>query len=102
MAKNMLFEHLKSGLRNANGAPPSNSCVALGFTKVQVLTMNFRKPRLIWYKTFYDQGDSTKIKKSNWTKINSENFKKGNPISNLQYYIPMNDTMIAESNQPLE
>jgi hypothetical protein len=78
----------------------------MGFTKAQVAKMDFKKPRLIWYdamtRTFYDQGDSTKIKKSEWKKIGPSTFKKDNPLTNLHYYIPINDTIIAESNKPLE
>lgn len=103
---NQLFTHLKNGLKNANSAPPSLSTLALGFTKMQMLKMDLKKPRLIWYdvetKTFYDQGDSTKIKKKDWSKVNQSNFKKNAPLTNLQYYIPINDNMIEESNKPLD
>lgn len=103
---NQLFNNLKSGLRRANSAPPQYSTLALGFTKIQMAKMDLKKPRLIWYdattKTFYDQGDSTKIKKSDWTKVNQMTFKKNNPIPNLQYYIPINNALIQESDKPLD
>ena len=102
---NNLFNQLKSGLRNAKSAPPQFSTLAMGFTKTQMLTMDVKKPRLVWYdalsKTFYDQGDSTKIKKSDYTKINSTNYKKDKPLQ-MQYYIPINNDIIAESNKPLD
>jgi hypothetical protein len=105
MAKNQLFNYLKSGLHKANSEPPRTNTLVMGFTKAQVAKMDFKKPRLIWYdaftKTFYDQGDSTKIKKSEWKNINAANFKKNAPITNLHYYIPINDTIMAESNKPL-
>ena len=105
MAKNQLFNHLKDGLKNANSAPPQFSTLVMGFTKEQMLRMDLKKPRLVWYdaitKKFYDQGDSTKIKKSDYSKINSSNFKKTDPIS-LQYYIPMTTTIIQESDKPLD
>lgn len=98
MAKNQLFEHLKNGLRKANSAPPQHSCLVMGFTKIQMLKMDLKKPRLVWYdalsKTFYDQGDSTKIKKEDWAKINMMNFNHDKPLTDLQYYIPItSDTM---------
>ena len=102
----MLFDQLKGNLKNANSTPPAMSCVALGFTQAQMLTMKLNKPRLIWYdaltKTFYDQGDSTKIKKANWLKVNANNFNKDVPMNNLKYYIPINGMMVEESNKPLE
>lgn len=105
MAKNQLFNHLMSGLKKANSEPPKVSTLVMGFTKEQMLIMDVKKPRLVWYdaetKTFYDQGDSTKISKSKYPKINSTNFKKNKPI-NLQYYIPINNTIIQESNKPLD
>jgi hypothetical protein len=106
MAKNQLFNHLQNGLHKANSEPPRISTLVMGFTKSQVAKMDFKKPRLIWYdaftKTFYDQGDSTKIKKSEWKKITATSFKKDAPIANLHYYIPINDTIMKESNQPLK
>ena len=67
--------------------------------------MDLKKPRLIWYdaasQTYYDQGDSTKIKKSQYSKINSSNFKKDRPIKDLEYYIPINQEIINESDKPL-
>jgi hypothetical protein len=103
---NNLFNSLKNGLRKANSAPPTCSTLALGFTKMQMAKMDLKKPRLIWYdaltKTFYDQGDSTKIKKSDWTKVNHLTFKKDAPLNNLQYYIPINNDLIQESNKPLD
>ena len=103
---NQLFNQLMGGLRNARSAAPEHDTLAMGFTKTQMLTMNVKKPRLIWYdaatQTFYDQGDSTKIKKSEYTKINSMNFKKSRPMNDLQYYIPINNTVIEESNKPLD
>lgn len=103
---NQLFNQLMGGLRNARSAQPEIDTLAMGFTKTQMLTMNVKKPRLIWYdastKTFYDQGDSTKIKKSDYTKINATNFKKTHPMSDLQYYIPINNAVIEESNKPLD
>lgn len=102
---NQLFNQLKNGLKNANSAPPQCSTLAMGFTKTQAMMFDFKKPRLIWYdaltKAFYDQGDSTKIKKSEYTKINQQNFKKDKPIT-VQYYIPINDTVIRESDKPLD
>lgn len=101
-----IFNQLKNGLRNAKSAPPQMSTLAMGFTTMQMAKMDLKKPRLIWYdastKTFYDQGDSTKIKKSEWQKINQFNFKKDRPVTNLQYYIPINNALINESNQPLD
>jgi hypothetical protein len=103
---NQLFQHLKSGLHRADSNAPYTSTLALGFTKIQMMKMDLKKPRLIWYdvstKTFYDQGDSTKIKKSDWTKVNQFTFKKDKPITNLQYYIPINNDLIAESDKPLD
>lgn len=102
---NSLFNQLKNGLKKANSAPPQFSTVVMGFTKEQMLRMDLKKPRLVWYdsvtKKFYDQGDSTKIKKSEYSKINSMNFKKDKPIA-LEYYIPINNTIITESNKPLD
>ena len=100
MAKNNpLFTHLKNGLKNARSTPPQFSTLAMGFTKAQMAKMDLKKPRLIWYdagtKTFYDQGDSTKIKKSEYSKINMMNFKKNNPITDLQYYIPITTETIS-------
>jgi hypothetical protein len=102
---NNLFNQLKNGLKKANASPPQFSTVVMGFTKEQMFRMDLKKPRLVWYdaisKTFYDQGDSTKIKKSDYSKINSTNFKKDKPIV-LEYYIPINNAIITESNKPLD
>ena len=77
---NNLFSQLMGNLKKANSNPPAFDTIALGFTKAQMLKMDMKKPRLIWYdaktKSFYDQGDSTKIKKKDWTKINATNYKK--------------------------
>lgn len=103
---NNLFSMLMNGLRNAKNAPPDHSLLAIGFTKQQMLTKNLKKPRLIWYdkssNTYYDQGDSTKIPKSKWNNINATNFKKDKPMNNLDYYIIMNQTTVAESDKPLK
>lgn len=103
---NNLFNMLSSNLKNANSQPPMFNTIALGFTKTQVFTANFKKPRLIFYhagtKTFYDQGDSTKIKKNKWSQINESNYKSDKPIKDLQYYIPISTAMIAESDKPLD
>ena len=90
---NKLFNSLKNGLHRANSEPPKFSALVMGFTKAQMLKMDLKRPRLIWYdaitKKFYDQGDSTKIKKDDWSKFNSMNFKKDMPLNDLQYYIPI-------------
>lgn len=100
---NQLFNQLKNGLRKADGAHPEHSTVAIGFTKFQMVKMDLKKPRLVFYDkktdTFYDQGDSTKIKKSEWCKINESNFKKNVPMKNLQYYCILNEETVAESNK---
>ena len=97
------FNQLKSGLRNADRDTPNGSLLALGFTKAQVAKMSLKKPRLIWYdaetKTYYDQGDSTKIKKDDWTKTNQSTFKKDAPMKNLMYYIPINNSLVSESDK---
>jgi hypothetical protein len=97
------FNQLKSGLKNAERDTPKVSLLALGFTKAQMAKMSLKKPRLIWYdaatKTYYDQGDSTKIKKSDWTKTNQLTFKKNNPMNDLVYYIPINNSLVSDSNQ---
>jgi hypothetical protein len=58
---------------------------------------------LIWFdattQTFYDQGDSTKIKKSDWTKINSDNFDKKKPMKDLKYYIPIDSGLVQEASK---
>jgi len=106
MAKNQLFDYLKNGLHNANSAPPETSTLAMGFTKFQMIKMDLKKPRLIWYdaekKQFFDQGDSTKIKKSEWKKISQDNYKKDKPLTNLQYYIPISDSMMLVAEQPVK
>lgn len=103
---NNLFSQLMGNLKKANSNPPAFDTIALGFTKAQMLKMDMKKPRLIWYdaatKSFYDQGDSTKIKKKDWTKINATNYKKDKKMSDLQYYIPINQAMVDESNKPLD
>jgi hypothetical protein len=100
---NQLFNQLKNGLRKADGPRPEKSTVAIGFTKFQMLKMDLKKPRLVFYDaqtdTFYDQGDSTKIKKTEWCKINQSNFKKNVPMKNLQYYCILNESVVAESNK---
>jgi hypothetical protein len=102
---NQLFNHLKSGLKKANSAPPQYSTLVMGFTKEQMFKMDLKRPRLVWYdavsKRFYDQGDSTKIKKSDYSKINALNFNSDKPIV-LEYYIPINNTIINESSRPLD
>lgn len=101
MSQKNLFNTLTSRLRNANSQPPKFDCVALGFTNKQIMTMSLKKPHLIFYhaatNTFHDQGDSTKIKKSNWTKVNSENYKN-KPMNDLKYYIPIDDGVMSEAN----
>ena len=102
---NNLFSQLMGNLKKANSNPPAFDTIALGFTKAQMLKMDMKKPRLIWYdaktKAFYDQGDSTKIKKKDWTKINATNYKKDKCLTDLQYYIPISQAMVDESNKPL-
>lgn len=106
MGKNNLLAMLSSGLRDAERQIPECDTLAMGFTKIQMLKMDLKKPRLIWFdsasKIFYDQGDSTKISKSQYSKITAKNFKKDRPINNLKYYIPINNTIIAESDKPLD
>ena len=101
MAQIDFFNQLKGRLKNARSQPPVISTAALGFTGEQMMKMNLKRPRLIWYdamsKKFYDQGDSTKIKKSDWMKINSTNFKKDKPIDDLRYYIPIDAPLMQES-----
>lgn len=101
---NNLFNMLASGLRKA-AVKPATDTLAMGFTRQQIFTGQMKKPRLIWYdaasQTYYDQGDSTKIKKSQYSKINSSNFKKDRPIKDLEYYIPINQEIINESDKPL-
>lgn len=101
MAKNNLFEHLKSNLRNADRDIPNMSTLALGFTKKQIAKLDMKHPRLIWYdmftRKFYDQGDSTKKSKSDWHKINSTNFDKSKPLTDLSYYIPINNQIMTEA-----
>lgn len=102
---NQLFNMLANGLRKA-AVKPAQDTLAMGFTRQQIFTGKMKKPRLIWYdaatQTYYDQGDSTKINKSQYSKINSSNFKKDKPIKDLEYYIPINQTIINESNKPLD
>lgn len=101
---NNLFNMLASGLRKAS-VKPAHDTLAMGFTTQQIFTGRMKKPRLIWYdaktQTYYDQGDSTKIKKSQYSKINATNFKKDKPINDLGYYIPINQEIINESDKPL-
>ena len=103
---NNLFSQLMGNLKRANSQPPAYDTIVLGFTKAQMLRMDMKKPRLFWYdsasKQFYDQGDSTKIKKNKWTSINATNFKKDKVLTDLQYYIPINQAMVDESNKPLD
>ena len=105
MAQIDFFNKLKGKLRNAKSQAPMMSTAALGFTDSQIWTMQLKKPRLIWFhaptQTFYDQGDSTKIKKSEWTKINDSNFKKDKPMKDLKYYIPIDGEIVKESNKHL-
>ena len=97
------FNQLKSGLRRADRETPNTSLLALGFTKSQMAKMSLKKPRLIWFdfdtKTYYDQGDSTKIKKSDWTKTNHLTFKKTSPMKDLAYYIPIDNSLVNDSDQ---
>lgn len=95
---------LANGLRKA-AVKPNSDTLAMGFTRQQIFTGQMKKPRLIWFdaasQTYYDQGDSTKIKKSQYSKINASNFKKDRPIKDLEYYIPINQEIINESDKPL-
>lgn len=97
------FNTLKGRLKHAEREVPAIGTLALGFTKSQMMKMSLKKPRLVWYdaatKTFYDQGDSTKIKKSDWTKVDQFTFKKNAPMKDLQYYIPINSAIVSDSNQ---
>ena len=97
------FNQLKGNLKKADRDTPKTSMLALGFTKAQMAKMSLKKPRLIWYdavtKMYYDQGDSTKIKKSDWTKTNQMNFKKDKPMSDLSYYIPIDNSTESASDQ---
>lgn len=99
-----LFNNLKSNLRNASQTPPA-SCVVLGFTQAQMLTMQLKNPMVLWYdkatNTYYNQGSARKIPKSKWMKINAENCNRNKPVKDLKYYILMNNQMIAESDKPL-
>ena len=101
---NNLFNMLANGLRKA-AVKPNSDTLAMGFTRQQIFTGQMKKPRLIWFdaasQTYYDQGDSTKIKKSQYSKINASNFKKDRPIKDLEYYIPINQEIINESDKPL-
>ncbi len=96
---------LASGLRDATKQVPTESCVCMGFTDIQVKRWQFKNPWLLWYNkednTFYNQGISNSINKGNYMKINKDNFKKI-PLNNVKYYIPINQNIISESNQPLE
>ena len=102
MSQNTLFQQLRNGVRKAN-VLPTQSTLAMGFSTQQMLTGNLKKPRLLWFdivtKKFYDQGDSTKIKKEDWYKVNQDNFKK-KEMKDLSYYIPINSQIIDESNKP--
>lgn len=97
------FNTLKGRLKHADRDVPKTSLLALGYTNAQMIKMSLKKPRLVWFdaasKTFYDQGDSTKIKKSDWTKTNQLTFKKDAPMKDLKYYIPINNELVADSNQ---
>lgn len=103
--KNNLFNMLKNGLRDAEKDKPNEDLLAMGFTNIQMKKMDLKRPRLIWYDSetekYYDQGDSTFIKKSDYTKINKNTFKKDRPMDNLKYYVIINQRVVDESNKPL-
>lgn len=116
---NNLMSMVKNGLTDADKQMPEKDILAMGFTKDQVKHMNpvalamlmMKKgsglnPKLIWFDAatgkFYNQGDAAKINKSEYSKINAQNFKKDKPINNLKYYVPINNAMIEESNKPLD
>ena len=91
LLQNPMVKRLLDNLRNAKDDKPSQDTIALGYTKIQMRTLNLKKPRLIWFDAesgiFYDQGDSTAIKKADWYKVNKDNFKKTTPMKNLEYYV---------------
>ena len=116
---NNLMSMIKKGLADADKQHPNTDALVMGFTKDQVRNMNPMalamlmrkkgsglKPKLIWFDaasdTFYDQGDATKINKSEYDKINATNFKKDTPLTKLKYYVPINRAILNESDKPLD
>lgn len=106
MAKNKLtslplFNMLANGLRDISNSYPEDDCLAIGFTDKQMLKMDLKHPRLIWYdaksKTFFDQGDSTLIRQKEWYKINANNYNKNRPMSTLKKYVILNNKTLKEA-----
>lgn len=107
MAKNKLtsmplFNMLAKGLRDVKkDALPEKDILAMGFTDKQMARMDLKHPRLIWYdaktKTFYDQGDSTLIKRKDWYKINEKTFNNNRPMSTLQKYVILSKDTLKEA-----
>ena len=83
---------------------PKQSFVCMGFTDQQIKFLKVKHPKLIWYdaekQMFFDQGDSTKIRKTEYLKINKSNYNASNPMKNLAYYIMIDGQTIEESNHP--
>lgn len=101
---NQLFEKLKNGLHNAKSEPPKTDTLAMGFTKLQIVKMDMKHPRLIWYdaekNVFYDQGDSTTYDKKKLEAINSKTCKRNKPMKDLAYYVPVNTNMVKDITPP--
>jgi hypothetical protein len=102
LTNNPLFKMLSNGLRDAkSNSLPEKDLLCIGFTDIQMKRMDLKRPRLIWFdsnsETFYDQGDSTLIKKEDWYKINAMTFKKNNPMSNLNKYVILTRDTLKEA-----
>ena len=98
LLKNPMLQKLLNNLRNAKDEKPTQDTILLGYTKLQIKTLNLKKPRLVWFDAasgnFYDQGDSTAIKKADWYKINKDNYKKTTVMKNLEYYVLIDNNIM--------
>ena len=103
LLNNPMVKALLDNLRKASEEKPSEDMLLLGYTKIQMRTMQLKKPRLIWFDkasgTFYDQGDATLMKKADWYKVDKDNFKKDRPMHNLEYYVLCTKEVMQMTNQ---
>ena len=59
------------------------------------------KAHLLWYDlesdTFYDQGVARKMKPSDYSNTNADNFKKDKPTHSIYLYIPIDKEVVTEA-----